>query len=561
MSISNEALQKLLREVETQALVAQQQIALVRTQQASKSREMRMAQLTRTEMASLPADTNVYEGVGKMFLSLPVSEMKGKLEKQIKDLEGDVDGLGKRLHYLEVSQKNSKDQIDRMYPSSYSDDESDIDIRVSSSRHRRASPPRRQVPVAHYVEARAAPRPRYMDDDRYLYPSNERTVVTTRRSRSRSRDRRTSSPSGSSHSRPPPPPPPAQPVIINNHYRVSESESDSDHDHHHARSSRRRSHSRTSSGYSRERENRERDLYALQHVREDYERELELKRREYKREQEVRQKDYELERTQKELEELQLAAKIEREEKRRERTAREEHELREAKKELDALREKKEREEVERRMKQKIELDRLKEEENALAEKKRREKEAKEAVERYKKEEAERQLKEKEEKEEREREYKHRMQEQLLKSGLGEHEINAILSGKKIEKQKEKEKEKAKLTIIEDKPRPTYTRMARRHLSLETLRVYDIDYTLDTDPNYVLIKRWVPEQEQDVLWRHTRVVREQREGKLVLQIEDKKDSRRHHHHLEPEFEWVRKKERRRSKSPGLLTYLAGGRPA
>ena len=48
------------------------------------------------------------------FISLPVAEMKGKLETQIKELEGDVEGLGKRLHYLEVSQKNSKDQIDRM---------------------------------------------------------------------------------------------------------------------------------------------------------------------------------------------------------------------------------------------------------------------------------------------------------------------------------------------------------------------------------------------------------------------------------------------------------------
>ncbi|KAI0379695.1 Prefoldin [Hypomontagnella monticulosa] len=114
MSISNEALQKLLREVETQAIAAQQQISLVRTQQASKQRELRMAQLTRTEISSLPADTNVYEGVGKMFVAMPVSDMKGKLDAQIKEVEGDVDGLGKRLHYLEVSQKNSRDQIDRM---------------------------------------------------------------------------------------------------------------------------------------------------------------------------------------------------------------------------------------------------------------------------------------------------------------------------------------------------------------------------------------------------------------------------------------------------------------
>ncbi|KAI1467376.1 Prefoldin [Daldinia caldariorum] len=114
MSISNEALQKLLREVETQAIAAQQQISLVRTQQASKQRELRMAQLTRSEISSLPAGTNVYEGVGKMFVAMPAAEMKGKLESQIKEVEGEVDGLGKRLHYLEVSQKNSKDQIDRM---------------------------------------------------------------------------------------------------------------------------------------------------------------------------------------------------------------------------------------------------------------------------------------------------------------------------------------------------------------------------------------------------------------------------------------------------------------
>ena len=70
-----------------------------------------------------------------------------------------------------------------------------------------------------------------------------------------------------------------------------------------------------------------------------------------------------------------------------------------------------------------------------------------------------------------------------------------------------------------------------------------------------------------MLWEHTRKIRivekkKSKEEKLVLAIEDKKH---HHHHAktlgEPEFEWVRKKERRRSKSPGLLMYLAGAKPA
>ncbi|TGJ78109.1 hypothetical protein E0Z10_g10649, partial [Xylaria hypoxylon] len=256
------------------------------------------------------------------------------------------------------------------------------------------------------------------------------------------------------------------------------------------------------------------------------------------------QKEYELERAQQELEEMKLSSKIEHEEKRRERTAREERELRDAKKELDAIREKKDRDELENRIKQKINLDRLREEEAALAESKRREKEAKDAVERYKKGEAERALREREENEERDRQYKQRLQEQLLKSGLDEEKINAILAGKKIEKPKPKEEKPQKhpyqqlphqqlppIVYPEPAQRPTYTRMARRHLSLETLRVYDIDFVLDQDPEYILIKRWVPEQEQDILWRHTRTVREQRSGKLVLAIEDGK---KHHHHLNPD---------------------------
>ena len=80
-------------------------------------------------------------------------------------------------------------------------------------------------------------------------------------------------------------------------------------------------------------------------------------------------------------------------------------------------------------------------------------------------------------------------------------------------------------------------------------------------PGYVLIKRWVPEWEQDMLWEHTRqirVVEKHREEKVVLEVDTHK---KHRHHKTDSYEWVRKKERHRSKSPGLLMYLAGGRPA
>ncbi len=128
-----------MREIESQAVAAQQQISLVRTQVASKQREMRLAQLTRSEMASLPSETPVYEGVGKMcaflplcspplaadkehqadfspsrFVAIPVPVLQDKLGTQIKEIETEVDAMGKRLHYLETTAKNSQEHIEKM---------------------------------------------------------------------------------------------------------------------------------------------------------------------------------------------------------------------------------------------------------------------------------------------------------------------------------------------------------------------------------------------------------------------------------------------------------------
>ncbi|KAH6961620.1 hypothetical protein HG530_012934 [Fusarium avenaceum] len=114
MSIPNEALQKLVREIESQALVAQQQIGLARTQMNSKQREQRLVKLTLSEMASLPQDAVVYEGVGKMFVSLPVDSLRQKLDGQTQNLEGEVDKLSHRLLYLETTHKNSREHIEQM---------------------------------------------------------------------------------------------------------------------------------------------------------------------------------------------------------------------------------------------------------------------------------------------------------------------------------------------------------------------------------------------------------------------------------------------------------------
>ena len=57
---------QILQEIETRAIASQQQIGITKAQITTKQRDLRMLQLTSKELADLPSQTPVYEGVGKM---------------------------------------------------------------------------------------------------------------------------------------------------------------------------------------------------------------------------------------------------------------------------------------------------------------------------------------------------------------------------------------------------------------------------------------------------------------------------------------------------------------
>ncbi|QUC15925.1 uncharacterized protein UV8b_00166 [Ustilaginoidea virens] len=114
MSLSNEALYKLAREIEIQAVAAQQQISLARSQISAKQREQRLVRLTLGEIDSLSEGAVVYEGVGKMFALLSLPALRQKLEGQTNELDSDIKRLNQRLLYLETTHKNSRDHIEQM---------------------------------------------------------------------------------------------------------------------------------------------------------------------------------------------------------------------------------------------------------------------------------------------------------------------------------------------------------------------------------------------------------------------------------------------------------------
>lgn len=55
-----------MQEIQDSAIFSQQQLQMVKAQMAAKQRDIRLTQLTSSELDNIPQDTNVYEGIGKM---------------------------------------------------------------------------------------------------------------------------------------------------------------------------------------------------------------------------------------------------------------------------------------------------------------------------------------------------------------------------------------------------------------------------------------------------------------------------------------------------------------
>jgi hypothetical protein len=68
----------MLQEISQKKAFAEQQLLIVRQQKAARTREGRMLELTSAEVSSLPSETKVYEGVGKMYVHTQVEGIAGQ---------------------------------------------------------------------------------------------------------------------------------------------------------------------------------------------------------------------------------------------------------------------------------------------------------------------------------------------------------------------------------------------------------------------------------------------------------------------------------------------------
>ncbi|KAF2826329.1 hypothetical protein CC86DRAFT_28104 [Ophiobolus disseminans] len=95
------------------------------------------------------------------------------------------------------------------------------------------------------------------------------------------------------------------------------------------------------------------------------------------------------------------------------------------------------------------------------------------------------------------------MRDRLSQFGFGEAEIESMVQPKDRLQEEESTATKSPLPVSG----PTYSKIHKNHLDIETLHYYDIPYEYDSNPSYVIVLRELSSRETDVLFEHTRRLR------------------------------------------------------
>ncbi|RHZ54527.1 hypothetical protein Glove_426g72 [Diversispora epigaea] len=101
MSLPDEALRKVLFELQNRLIENTRQLNTVKSQIQLKGREKRLAELTKRELTSLDKDTRTYKSVGKAFIRADIRDLTNELSNRVSKTETDLTTLDKSRKYLE----------------------------------------------------------------------------------------------------------------------------------------------------------------------------------------------------------------------------------------------------------------------------------------------------------------------------------------------------------------------------------------------------------------------------------------------------------------------------
>ncbi|XP_024120631.1 prefoldin subunit 1 isoform X2 [Oryzias melastigma] len=107
-------LKKAFSELQLKMIDTQQKVKLADLQIDQLTRVQKHAKLTHTEISSLPDNTRLYEGVGRMFILQSREEVNNLLTDKQKTVDEKIKELEQKKVYLERSVKEAEDNIREM---------------------------------------------------------------------------------------------------------------------------------------------------------------------------------------------------------------------------------------------------------------------------------------------------------------------------------------------------------------------------------------------------------------------------------------------------------------
>ncbi|XP_025102435.1 prefoldin subunit 1-like isoform X2 [Pomacea canaliculata] len=104
-------LKKAFQEMQIKKIQTSQQLKIADQQVEALKRKIAHSQLVDKEIASLPEETRVYEGVGRMFLLMSIPVVRENLAKKKDQAEDKIKTIETNKEYLEKSLKENEQNL------------------------------------------------------------------------------------------------------------------------------------------------------------------------------------------------------------------------------------------------------------------------------------------------------------------------------------------------------------------------------------------------------------------------------------------------------------------
>ncbi|KAG0366090.1 Prefoldin [Gamsiella multidivaricata] len=114
MSINEQALGKIVHDLQTKLQEATRMVASVQAQIQTRDREKRLSELTNKELSALAPDTITYKSVGKMFIQEPLTDLTKELSERASEMEKDMAALDKKRVYWERNKTEAQGNLQEL---------------------------------------------------------------------------------------------------------------------------------------------------------------------------------------------------------------------------------------------------------------------------------------------------------------------------------------------------------------------------------------------------------------------------------------------------------------